>query len=115
MGAVLDEIVVVEVASGMVGAITSMLLGDYGARVIKVERSGESRYAIEGRSSRVGPQPFRQLRLLRGRNRPEPRGLRSRRGDSSQCGGRPYPAPVLIRSAGRRIIWSEPGERMLLG
>ncbi|HEY3810440.1 MAG TPA: CoA transferase, partial [Acidimicrobiales bacterium] len=37
---VLDGVVVVEVASGMVGALTAMLLGDYGARVIKVDRPG---------------------------------------------------------------------------
>jgi len=40
VGAVLDDVVVVEVASGMVGSLITMLLGDYGARVIKVERPG---------------------------------------------------------------------------
>ncbi len=41
-GEVLDGVVVVELASGMVGSLTAMLLGDYGARVIKVERPGGS-------------------------------------------------------------------------
>lgn len=40
MPAVLDDLVVVEVASGMVGSLITMLLGDYGARVLKVERPG---------------------------------------------------------------------------
>jgi crotonobetainyl-CoA:carnitine CoA-transferase CaiB-like acyl-CoA transferase len=40
MPAVLDDLVVVEVGSSMVGSLAAMLLGDYGARVCKVERPG---------------------------------------------------------------------------
>ena len=52
MPAVLDDLVVVEVASSMVGSLTAMLLADYGARVCKVERPGA------GDAAPSGPGPF---------------------------------------------------------
>jgi crotonobetainyl-CoA:carnitine CoA-transferase CaiB-like acyl-CoA transferase len=45
---VLDDVVVVEIASGMVGSLIAMLLGDYGARVLKLERPGRVAPGAEG-------------------------------------------------------------------